>query len=84
MVATAADGPTAVRAAVENRPDVAVLDIRMPPTHTTEGLVAAREIRQQLPSTAVLVLSQYVEPSYALDLISSYPERLGYLLRSAS
>lgn len=81
VVATVADGPSAVRAAEETRPDVAVLDIRMPPTHTTEGLVAAREIRQRLPSTAVLVLSQYVEPSYALDLVASYPERLGYLLK---
>ena len=51
-------------------PDVAIVDIRMPPTHTDEGLRAAREIRDRYPGTGVLVLSQYVEPEYALDLLS--------------
>ena len=60
---------------------VAVVDIGMPPTHTDEGLVAVRSIRQELPETGVLVLSQYVEPSYALRLIEDHPGRVGYLLK---
>jgi DNA-binding NarL/FixJ family response regulator len=63
------------------RPDVALVDIRMPPTHTDEGLVAARTIRAEHPQVGVLVLSQYVEPSYALRLIHEQPERVGYLLK---
>jgi len=62
-------------------PDVAVVDIRMPPTHTDEGLRAAREIRERHPGTAVLVLSQYVEPEYALDLLADSAEGVGYLLK---
>ena len=62
-------------------PEVAVVDIRMPPTHTDEGLVAAKEIREKYPSTAVLVLSQYVEPEYALELLSESAEGVGYLLK---
>ena len=60
---------------------MAVVDIRMPPTHTDEGLVAARAIRQELPETGVLVLPHYVEPSYALRLIEDHPGRVGYLLK---
>ena len=56
------------------RPDVALVDIRMPPTHTDEGLVAAQTIRAEHPQVGVLVLSQYVEPSYALRLIQEQPE----------
>ena len=63
------------------RPDVAVVDIRMPPTHTDEGLVAAQTIRAEHPQVGVLVLSQYVEPSYALRLLQEQPERVGYLLK---
>jgi serine/threonine-protein kinase len=63
------------------RPDVAVVDIRMPPTHTDEGLVAAQRIRDSQPDVGVLVLSQYVEPSYAMRLIEEHPERIGYLLK---
>jgi DNA-binding NarL/FixJ family response regulator len=63
------------------RPDVAIVDIRMPPTHTDEGLIAARQIRSEYPNVGVLVLSQYVEPAYAMELIESYPERIGYLLK---
>jgi DNA-binding NarL/FixJ family response regulator len=63
------------------RPDVAIADIRMPPTHTDEGLVAARQIREEQPETGVLVLSQYIEPSYAMGLIEEHPERVGYLLK---
>jgi DNA-binding NarL/FixJ family response regulator len=63
------------------RPDAAIVDIRMPPTHTDEGLVAAQRIRVEHPQTAVLVLSQYVEPSYAVRLLEEHPERVGYLLK---
>ena len=63
------------------RPDVALVDIRMPPTHTDEGLVAAQTIRTEHPEVGVLVLSQYVEPSYAMRLLQEHPERVGYLLK---
>jgi DNA-binding NarL/FixJ family response regulator len=62
-------------------PDVAVVDIRMPPTHTDEGLVAAETIRAQRPNVGVLVLSQYVESEYALRLLAGGEERCGYLLK---
>ncbi len=64
-----------------HQPDVAVVDIRMPPTQTDEGLRAAKEIREKHPQTGVLVLSQYVEPGYAMDLLSETAEGLGYLLK---
>ena len=64
-----------------HKPDVAIVDIRMPPTHTDEGLRAAREIRERFPATGVLVLSQYVESGYALDLLADSAERVGYLLK---
>src|SRR5437773_3765790 len=63
------------------RPDVALVDIRMPPTHTDEGLRAAREIRSRYPDTAVLVLSQHLEPSYALRLVEQRPGGVGYLMK---
>jgi DNA-binding NarL/FixJ family response regulator len=62
-------------------PAVALVDIRMPPTHTDEGLRAAREIREHYPETGVLVLSQYVEAEYALDLLADSAEGVGYLLK---
>ena len=62
-------------------PDVAVVDIRMPPTHTDEGLRAAKEIRERHPGVGVLVLSQYVEPEYAMDLLADSDEGVGYLLK---
>ncbi len=62
-------------------PAVALVDIRMPPTHTDEGLRAAREIRERYPATGVLVLSQYVEAEYALDLLAESAEGVGYLLK---
>jgi DNA-binding NarL/FixJ family response regulator len=65
----------------EHRPDLAIVDVRMPPTHTTEGLEAARRIREDSPETAVLVLSAHVEVEHAMDLIAS-GERSGYLLKS--
>jgi DNA-binding NarL/FixJ family response regulator len=63
------------------KPDVAVVDIRMPPTHTDEGLRAAKEIRDRHPQTAVVVLSQYVEAAYALELLEESAEGVGYLLK---
>src|SRR5512134_2842175 len=63
------------------RPDVAIVDIRMPPTHTDEGLRAAREIRARYPAIGVLVLSQYVRSSYAVELLQGGAERVGYLLK---
>jgi DNA-binding NarL/FixJ family response regulator len=81
IVGEARDGTEALAAVRTHRPDVAVLDIRMPPTHTDEGLVAAREIQASFGETAVLVLSQYVEPAYAMRLIETYPGGMGYLLK---
>jgi DNA-binding NarL/FixJ family response regulator len=63
------------------RPDVAIVDIKMPPTQTDEGLRAAKEIREKYPGTAVLVLSQYVEEGYALELLQESAEGVGYLLK---
>jgi len=63
------------------KPDIAIVDIRMPPTHTDEGLLAAKEIREKHPGTSVLVLSQYVEAGYALELLSESAEGVGYLLK---
>ena len=65
----------------DRRPDVAIVDIRMPPTNTDEGLVAAQEIRARYPETAVLVLSQHLEPRYAVRLLEEAPGGVGYLLK---
>jgi DNA-binding NarL/FixJ family response regulator len=81
VVAAVADGPSLVRAVVEHRPDVAVVDVRMPPTHTDEGLRAAVEARREVPGTAVLVLSQYVEVAYADELLADGAGGVGYLLK---
>jgi DNA-binding NarL/FixJ family response regulator len=62
-------------------PDVAIVDIRMPPTHTDEGLQAAHEIREKHPGIGVLVLSQYIEPAYAMELLAESAEGVGYLLK---
>jgi DNA-binding NarL/FixJ family response regulator len=62
-------------------PDIAIVDIRMPPTHSDEGLRAAKEIRKRYPSVAVLVLSQYVEAEYAMELLADSAEGVGYLLK---
>jgi serine/threonine-protein kinase len=63
------------------RPDVAIVDIKMPPTHTDEGIVAAQQIRSEFPEVGVLVLSSYVEPAYALRLLEEHPSKTGYLLK---
>ena len=81
VVAQSGNAEDLLRHVGMHRPDVAVVDIRMPPTHTDEGLRAAREIRERFPDTGVLVLSQYVEPGYALDLLSESAEGIGYLLK---
>jgi len=81
VVAQSGDGEDLLRKVGAHHPDVAVIDVRMPPTHTDEGLQAARRIRIEHPATAVLVLSQYVEEGYALDLLSESTERTGYLLK---
>jgi DNA-binding NarL/FixJ family response regulator len=75
------DADAALMSVRDLHPDVALIDIRMPPTHTDEGLRAAREIRSRYPSTAVLVLSQHLEPDYALQLFEKKPERVGYLMK---
>jgi len=81
IVAKAADGPELLRAVRLNDPDIAIVDIKMPPTHTDEGLVAAREIRASHPGVGVLVLSHYLESVYAMRLLQEHPERVGYLLK---
>lgn len=81
VVEAVGDGPQLVRAVLEHRPDIAIVDVRMPPTFTDEGLRAAIEARRQLPGTRVLVLSQYVEESYAADLLADGSGGVGYLLK---
>jgi DNA-binding NarL/FixJ family response regulator len=81
VVAEVGDGDAALAAARRHTPDVAIVDIRMPPTYTDEGLKAAAQIRGHCPATAVLVLSHYVQPSYAFRLIDTYPGGMGYLLK---
>jgi len=81
VVAQAEDAEGLLREVALSHPDVVLIDIRMPPTHTDEGLVAARTIRATHPEIGVLVLSQYIEPSYAMRLIEDHPERVGYLLK---
>jgi DNA-binding NarL/FixJ family response regulator len=81
VVGQAEDGDALLRKVAGTRPDIAIADIRMPPTHTDEGLVAAQRIRAEHPEIGVLVLSQYVEPSYAMRLLEEHPEKVGYLLK---
>ncbi len=75
------DAEALLRAVGERRPDLAVIDVRMPPTHTDEGIRAALVIRRQYPEIAVLVLSQYVEERYVTDLLSVETSGVGYLLK---
>jgi DNA-binding NarL/FixJ family response regulator len=81
VVAQAGDAEDLLRKVRAHKPDVAVIDIRMPPTNTDDGLRAALELRAELPDTGVLVLSQYVEEGYAVDLLSEGGEGVGYLLK---
>ena len=81
VVGRAGDAEDLLRKVRAHKPDVAIVDIRMPPTHTDEGLRAARVIRAELPGTGVLVLSQYIEEDYAVDLLADSAEGVGYLLK---
>src|SRR4051812_23863916 len=81
VVGQAGDGEDLLRKVRAHKPDVAVVDIRMPPDHLDEGLQAAKVIRAELPETGVLVLSQYVEERYAVELLSDGAEGVGYLLK---
>jgi DNA-binding NarL/FixJ family response regulator len=81
IVAVAGDAPDVVRKATAHRPDLLVADIRMPPTHTDDGLRAALEVRRRLPGLPVLVLSQYLQRDYAVELLESGEEGVGYLLK---
>jgi DNA-binding NarL/FixJ family response regulator len=81
VVAAVGDGPALVDAVVTHRPDVSIVDVRMPPSHTDEGLRAAVEARARVPATPILVLSQYVEVSYADDLLADRVGAVGYLLK---
>jgi DNA-binding NarL/FixJ family response regulator len=81
VVAAAPDADRLLRAVAEHRPDLVLVDVRMPPTHTDEGIKAALVIRRQYPEVAVVVLSQYVEESYVTDLLSVETSRVGYLLK---
>jgi DNA-binding NarL/FixJ family response regulator len=81
VVGKAANAPELLRCVALTAPDVAIVDIRMPPTHTDEGLVAAAEIRALHPTIGVLVLSHYLESRYALRLLTEHTDRAGYLLK---
>jgi DNA-binding NarL/FixJ family response regulator len=81
VVAAVGDGPALVAAVAEHKPDISIVDVRMPPSHTDEGLRAAVEARSQVPGTPILVLSQYVEVLYADDLLADRAGAVGYLLK---
>jgi DNA-binding NarL/FixJ family response regulator len=81
VVAAVGDGPSLVVAIDEYRPQVSIVDVRMPPSHTDEGLRASVEARRRVPGTPILVLSQYVEVSYADDLLADRRGAIGYLLK---
>ncbi|MFE7464392.1 response regulator [Streptomyces sp. NPDC057499] len=81
VLAALGDAVTLLKEVEEQRPDIVVVDIRMPPTHTDEGLRAAVEIRERFPGVGVLVLSQHIERNYAAQLLASNAERVGYLLK---
>jgi DNA-binding NarL/FixJ family response regulator len=81
IVGTAQNATELLRAVDLTEPDVAIVDIKMPPSHTDEGIVAALEIRSRHPNIGVLVLSQYLESEYAMRLLTEVPDRAGYLLK---
>ena len=81
VVAEVGDAPTLIDAVEQHRPDLAIVDVRMPPDMTDDGLRAAIEIRQRWPETAILVFSQYVEEVFAAELLGTGTEGLGYLLK---
>ena len=81
VVSAVGDAEELLKSVEEHKPDIAVIDVRMPPTHTDEGIQAALVIGRQFPDVAVLVLSQYVEERYATDLLSERTNAVGYLLK---
>jgi DNA-binding NarL/FixJ family response regulator len=81
VILQAGDADELLRGVAEDRPDVCIVDIRMPPTHTHEGLMAAIELRRSYPGLAILVLSQYVETHYAMELLGEEASGAGYLLK---
>jgi DNA-binding NarL/FixJ family response regulator len=81
VVGQAGDADELLAMVAAMKPDVAIVDIKMPPTHTTEGLIAAQRIRDDFPSVGVLVLSQYIETHYAMKLLGEKAEGAGYLLK---
>jgi DNA-binding NarL/FixJ family response regulator len=81
VVAAVGDGTELLSAVVEHRPDLAIVDVRMPPTFTDEGLRAAVTARERVPGLPILVLSQYVEESYAVELVAGGAQGVGYLLK---
>ncbi len=82
VVAQAGDGEDLLRKVAAHKPDLAIVDVRMPPSHTDEGIRAALTIRARTPAVAVLVLSEYVETTYALELFGAGTDGLGYLLKN--
>ena len=83
VLAQAGNAPLLLRAVEENQPDVAIVDIRMPPTQTTEGIQAARQIRDQFPAVGILLLSTHIEIDEAVELFSTTSRRIGYLLKDS-
>jgi DNA-binding NarL/FixJ family response regulator len=81
VIGTASDAPGLLRLVQTRLPDLALIDIKMPPDYNQEGIVAAREIRRRFPDVGVLMLSHYLESRYAMSLIEELPERSGYLLK---
>jgi len=81
VIAEVADPGALLRVVSTRQPDAALIDIRMPPTHTDEGIVAARQIRETEPEVGVLVLSQFLDSGYAMEVLEGHPERTGYLLK---
>ena len=81
VAAAVANAPSLLEAVDQTRPDIALIDIRMPPTYTDEGLAAAETIRDRHPDVGVIVLSQHVDMDYALALIKTHPTHSGYLLK---
>src|SRR6185312_2741141 len=81
VVGQSSDADALIELVRKERPDIAIIDIRMPPTHTTEGLVAARTIREELPQVAILVLSAHIEVEHAMDLLGA-GRGIGYVLKA--
>jgi DNA-binding NarL/FixJ family response regulator len=81
IVVLSGDAEDVLHRTLAHRPDIAILDVRMPPRREDDGLVAAIELRRRQPDTSVLILSQFCEPSFALDLVGDRPEGVGYLLK---